>query len=131
MSGVEPSRLREFETPEQSSRDMKALQSLADQARRLAHVIDVNIDTFEAMVELSKTLICSGEESPYKLQDLHRFRARLERNISRHRSILKATRSLVDRSQALFVQVRVPAEIALRPQIVTRPTARRRRRPEE
>ncbi len=49
MSSVQPKNLREFDTPEQAARDMKALQALTDQARRTASVIELNIGTIEAM----------------------------------------------------------------------------------
>ena len=107
MSGVEPRNLREFDTPEQSSRDMKALQSLADQARRVTHVIDLNIETIDAMTEATKRLgrIANGSAA-CDPQMLGAFLERLERAMRRHRYSLKNAAVLAERAKALSEQLR-------------------------
>lgn len=100
VSGVEPGDLREFDTPAQASRDMKSLQALLDQTRRLEHVITVNIETIDALSSTINGMQTSDPDSRYVgfVQTLSNVRRR--QFLSR-----KALVSLTQRAESLSRQV--------------------------
>jgi hypothetical protein len=103
LSETHPAKLREFDTSEQSSRDMKTLQHLADQARRLAVMMDLNIDTIEQLLQMAGQVEVGSVGT--NVAEIARFKEGLQRCKSGHRYALKNVSVLVERANALTQQV--------------------------
>lgn len=104
MSGVEPGNLREFDTLESSSKDMKSLQAYIDMALRVKHIIDINLETLDAMTRTMSEI--RGRDSfPYPTQtdSLH---CSLNKMRQQHRLSIKNYSSMIERAKSISEQVR-------------------------
>ncbi|KAK1990952.1 hypothetical protein LX36DRAFT_704992 [Colletotrichum falcatum] len=108
ISGIEAGKLREFDTLDQSVRDIKTLQFLADQARRVKQAVEVNIDTIELVRTAMGRIRKSKNErpSPYDGNALVRLDDRLADCRSKHRSNRRSILAVSKRAEALSQQLR-------------------------
>lgn len=102
MSGVKPGKLREFDTLESSSRDMKSLQAFIDMALRVKHIIDVNLETLDAMTQvMSELQDRKSNINPTQIGSLLRS---LNKIRQQHRLSTKNYSSMIDRARSLSEQ---------------------------
>lgn len=103
MSGLEPGKLREFDTLESSSRDMKSLQAFVDMALRVKHSIDVNLETLDAMTQVMSELRGRHPSTnPMQMDSLLRSLDKMRRQ---HRLGIKNFASMIERARSLSEQV--------------------------
>lgn len=109
MSGIEPGKLREFDTLDQAVRDIKTLQFLADQAERVNQAIETNIDTIEMMKEAVETMTKSESAwpAPYSCNTLQRLNYRLTNCRYKHNSNHRSIMAVSTRAKALSQQVSI------------------------
>ncbi|KAJ4168478.1 hypothetical protein NW754_010391 [Fusarium falciforme] len=104
MSSMEPTKLNEFDSVQQTSKDLKTLQYLSDQARRLINTIELNIETIECMLREISGLRALSLGSPHRapaevLANL------LEKSQQEHKFGLKNAAAVLDRARATSEQV--------------------------
>ncbi|KAG6361627.1 hypothetical protein INS49_009854 [Diaporthe citri] len=104
MSGVEPGKLREFDTLESSSRDMKSLQAFVDMALRAKHSIDVNLETLDAMTQVMNEL--RGRHPSTNPTQMDSLLRSLKKMRQQHRLSIKNFASLIERAKSLSEQLR-------------------------
>lgn len=105
ISGVEPGKLREFDTLESSSRDMKSLAAFVDMALRVKHVIDINLETLGAMTQVMSGLrVRHFSTNPTQIDSLLRSLATKQQQ---HRLGIKNFSSMIERANSLSEQVRL------------------------
>lgn len=109
MSSVEPTKLNDFDSVEQTSKDMKTLQYLSDQVRRLINTIELNMETIKCLqMEVQGLGVVSLPESPHR-PSVEVLSGLLERAMQEHRFSLKNSSGMLDRARATSEQVsRVP-----------------------
>lgn len=105
MSGVEPGKLREFDTLESSSRDMKSLQAFIDTALRVKHSIDVNLETLDAMAQAISEL--RGRHPSTNPTQMDSLLCSLKTMRQQHRLSMKNFASMIERAKSLSEQVRL------------------------
>lgn len=105
MSNMEPTKLNEFDSVQQTSKDLKTLQSLSDQARRLMNTIDLNIETIKCMLKEINGLRVLSLDSPHCAPVEMLFNL-LEKTQQEHRFSLKNASAVLDRARATSEQVR-------------------------
>ncbi|KAJ0119461.1 hypothetical protein J7T55_013663 [Diaporthe amygdali] len=104
MSGVEPGNLREFDTLESSSKDMKSLQAYIDMALRVKHIIDMNLETLDAMTRaMSEIGVRDSFPRPTQTDSLHRS---LNKMRQQHRLSIKNYSSMIERAKSISEQLR-------------------------
>lgn len=104
MSSMEPTKLNEFDSIQQTSKDLKTLQYLSDQARRLINTIELNIETMGGMLrEISGLKVLSfGSSHRAPVEVLSSL---LEKTQQEHRFSLKNASAVLDRAKATSEQV--------------------------
>lgn len=103
MSGVEPRKLREFDTLENSSRDMQSLQAFVDMALRVKHIIDINFETLSEMTRVMSGLrVRHASTNPTQIDSLLRSLATMQQQ---HRLGMKNFSSMIQRADSLSEQV--------------------------
>lgn len=103
MSSVEPNKLREFDTVEKASMDMKSLQAFIDMALRVLHIVDVNLQTMD---DLSQALLkLRGRHPLTDATQIQSLLHSLSNNRRQHRFVLKSFSSMLDRAKSLSDQV--------------------------
>ncbi|RMJ13027.1 hypothetical protein BHE90_001576 [Fusarium euwallaceae] len=111
MSGVEPTKLNEFDSVEQTSKDLKTLQYLSDQARRLIASIELNMETIRC---LQKEFLGLGAislpESPHR-PSVEMLSGVLEKAQQEHKFSLRNASSVLDRAKATSEQLRDTAAL--------------------
>ncbi|KAK7705932.1 hypothetical protein SLS64_007884 [Diaporthe eres] len=105
MSGVEPGKLREFDTLESSSRDMKSLQAFVDMALRVKHSIDINLETLHATTQMLSEL--RGRHPSTNPTQMDSLLCSLKKMRQQHRLSIKNFESMIERAKSLSEQVRV------------------------
>jgi len=103
ISEVDPSKLRRGDTIESSSKDMKRLQYLVDQALRTSHMIDINMETIQCMISTFAKL--SQHDRQFQGGKMSQFMDQLQRIQQEHRFLHKNVTSLVERAKVLSDQV--------------------------
>lgn len=103
MAGVEPGKLREFDTLERSSRDMKSLQAFVDMALRVKHSIDVNLETLDAMTQVMSEL--RGRHPSTNPAQMGSLLRSLDKMRRQHRQGIKKFASMIERAKSLSEQV--------------------------
>ncbi|WAO92292.1 Hypothetical protein NCS54_00979400 [Fusarium falciforme] len=110
MSNMEPTKLNEFDSVQQTSKDLKTLQSLSDQARRLMNTIDLNIETIKCMLKEINGLRVLSLDSPHCAPVEMLFNL-LEKTQQEHRFSLKNASAVLDRARATSEQLRDTASL--------------------
>lgn len=105
ISGVEPGKLRESDTLENSSRDMKSLQAFVDMALRVKHSIDVNLETLESMEQLTRQL--RGRQPSSDSSHIDSLLCSLNKMRQQHHLSIKNFASMIERARSLSEQVRL------------------------
>jgi hypothetical protein len=104
MSGVEPTKLNEFDSVEQTSKDLKTLQYLLDQSRRLINVIELNVETIKCLQNEAHGLgAISSLESPHR-PSVEVLSGLLEKAQKEHRFSLKNASAVLERAKATSEQ---------------------------
>lgn len=105
MSGVEPGKLREFDTLESSSRDMKSLNAFVDMALRVKQSIEVNLETLDAMTQVMSEL--RGRHPSTNPTQIDQLLRSLNKMRQQHRLSIKNFASMIERAKSLSEQVRL------------------------
>lgn len=83
---------------------MKSLQAFVDMALRVKHIIDVNLETLDAMTHvLSGLRVRHSSPSPTQIDSLLRSLANIQHQ---HRMSMKNFSSMIERANSLSEQVR-------------------------
>ncbi|KAH7142071.1 hypothetical protein EDB81DRAFT_653561 [Dactylonectria macrodidyma] len=106
MSGVEPTKLNEFDSVLSSTRDLKTLQFLSDQARRLLNAIELNAKTIECLQTdvCSLKAISSFDEGGHATLDV--FSENLKKAQQEHHFSLRNASAVLDRATATSQHLR-------------------------
>ncbi|RSL86678.1 hypothetical protein CDV31_016366 [Fusarium ambrosium] len=96
MSGVEPTKLNQFDSVEQTSKDLKTLQYLSDQSRRLINVIELNMETIKCLQNEAQGLGAISSLEPSHRPPVEVLSNMLEKAQKEHRFSLKNASALRD-----------------------------------
>ncbi|KAL2274874.1 hypothetical protein FJTKL_02696 [Diaporthe vaccinii] len=99
MSGVEPGKLREFDTLESSSRDMKSLHAFVDMALRMKQSIEVNLETLDAMTQVMSEL--RGRHPSTNPTQIDQLLRSLNKMRQQRRLSIKNFASMIERAKSL------------------------------
>lgn len=111
MSSMEPTKPNEPDPIQQTSNDLKTLQYLSDQARRLINTIELNIETLECMMrEINGLRALSFDSSHHPPVEV--LSNLLEKIQQEHRFSLKNASAVLDRARATSEQVSYSVELS-------------------
>ncbi|RSL66869.1 hypothetical protein CEP53_003197 [Fusarium sp. AF-6] len=110
MFNMEPSKPNEPDPIQQTSKDLKTLQYLSDQARRLINIIELNIETLKCMMKEINNLRVLSFDSPHHASVEVLFNL-LEKTQQEHRFSFKNASAVLDRARATSEQLRDTASL--------------------
>ncbi|KAI6763248.1 hypothetical protein HG531_013145 [Fusarium graminearum] len=106
MAGVEPGKLNEFDKLQNTARDIKELQYLSDQVRRVISIVDLNIMTLECFQKKVQDLVTLSSPGSPQTDILKRFLGHLSRCYTEHQFALRNASSVLNRAKATSDQLR-------------------------
>jgi hypothetical protein len=106
MAGVEPSKLNEFDTPHSTASDLKALQYLSDQVRRVINLIQVNKLTLKLFQERIRHLESITPLVSSQANSLQVFFTKLSQFQEEHEFSLLNASAVLERAAATSDQVK-------------------------
>ncbi|RSL49588.1 hypothetical protein CEP54_012364 [Fusarium duplospermum] len=110
MFSMEPTKPNEPDPIQRTSKDLKTLQYLSDQARRLINIIELNIETLQCMIKEINGLRVLPPDPPHQAPVEVLFNL-LEKTQQEHRFSFKNASSVLDRARATSEQLRDTASL--------------------
>ncbi|KAM5349433.1 hypothetical protein ACJ41O_005938 [Fusarium nematophilum] len=111
MSGIEPTKLNEFDSVERSTKDFKTLQYLSDQARRAINAIELNIDTIRCLQKEIGSLSTINSSGGANTRSIEALSAHLEIIQREYQFSLKNASAVLDRAKATSQHLRDTASL--------------------
>lgn len=106
MAGVEPDKLNEFDALHSTAGDLKTLQYLSDQVRRVITLIQVNILTLKVFQEKIRHLKSITPLTSSQANSLQLFLTKLLRFQEEHEFSLLNASAVLERAKATSDQVK-------------------------